>query len=209
MEDGKSQTWFYFASTIATQFEATSTPIDYVMKFDSDALLNLHHFLEFKDTKLPPAPYNKEIFAGSLREKLLWYVKDEGREGLFKSKETFWRLEHDNVHIYMAGQCYLMSSDLAAFVAEEAQRAEKGGYLEGVEDHDVSSMLAQHPSPISYLGIGRHQRFWYHPVKGQPRYERLLLKEKARMNGEEFEGEKLKFYESGNSRFGLNKEVKS
>ncbi len=213
MEDGKSQTWFYFASKMATQFEETSTPIDYVMKFDSDALLNLHEFLEFKDTRLPPAPYNKNILVGAFRDKLVWYMGSGVSDGRFHPHERFWKKEHDNVHLYMAGQCYLMSSGLAAFVAEEAPRSKvkKGekGYLEGIEDHDIASMLEHHPSPISYIGIGRNQRFWYHPVKGQPRYERLILQEKARMNGEEFEGKKLKAYDGGKSRLGLNKQVKS
>ncbi len=216
MEEGKSQTWLYFASKVAAQFEETATPIDYVMKLDSDAILNLHEFLEFKDTRLPPAPYNKNIFAGALRDKLMWYMMKEKRE--YQDKDTsryehYWRREHENVHLYLAGQMYLMSSGLAAFVAEEAPRSKfeagEGGYIEGVEDHDIASMVHHDPSPVAWISIGKSQRFWYHPVKGRPRYEKLVKQEKARVNGELFDGKEFKFYESGKSRLGLHKEVKS
>ena len=75
MNEGKSQTWFYFGSKLAAQFNKSATPIDYIVKFDSDSILKLHEFLEFVDTRLPPAPYNKNVFAGSLRDKGPWYFK--------------------------------------------------------------------------------------------------------------------------------------
>mmetsp|Transcript_9662 Transcript_9662/g.20936 ORF Transcript_9662/g.20936 Transcript_9662/m.20936 type:complete len:411 (+) Transcript_9662:226-1458(+) len=201
MNDGKSQTWFYFGSKMAKLFEKTETPIDYVVKFDSDSILKLHDFLEFAHTKLPPPPYNKNIFAGALRDKGPWYFKDS-KLGHVQSDmaryESHWGIEYDGVHLYLAGQCYLMSVDLAAFVAEEApfskMRVAKGGYLEGHEDHDIAAMVYHNPSPITLITIGKSQRFWEHPVKGAPRYNKIVKRETARVNRKPFEGKILKLY---------------
>mmetsp|Transcript_5757 Transcript_5757/g.14381 ORF Transcript_5757/g.14381 Transcript_5757/m.14381 type:complete len:398 (+) Transcript_5757:139-1332(+) len=201
MNDGKSQTWFYFASKIAKQFEKTPSPIDYVVKFDSDSMLKLHDFFEFAHTRLPPAPYNKNIFAGSLRNKGPWYFQGSGLghpESELSRYESYWGNEYDGVHLYLAGQCYLMSIDLAAFVAEEAPfskvRVAKGGYIEGHEDHDIAAMVYHNPSPITLITIGKSQRFWEHPVKGAPRYLNIVKRETARVNREPFEGKILKLY---------------
>lgn len=91
-----------------------------------------------------------------------------------------------------------MSLDLCKFVSAEAPyskiRIEKGGYIEGHEDHDVSGMVFHSPTPIHMITIGKSQRFWEHPVKGQPRWERIKKRETARMKGALFEGKKLRFY---------------
>ena len=201
MNDGKSQTWFYFASKMAQQFEKTPTPIDYVVKFDSDSILKLYDFLEFAHTRLPPSPYNKNIFAGALRNKGPWYFKGSGLghpESELSRYESHWGNEYDGVHLYLAGQCYLMSTDLAAFVAKEAPfskvRIAKGGYIEGHEDHDIAAMVYHNPSPIALITIGKSQRFWEHPVKGAPRYLNIVKRETARVNLEPFEGKILKLY---------------
>ena len=97
-----------------------------------------------------------------------------------------------------AGQCYLMSLDLCQHVAMEAPfsrvRVAEGGYIEGHEDHDVSAMAFHSPNPVHMLTIGKSQRFWEHPVKGQPRWERIIQREEARMKRTEFEGKILRIY---------------
>ena len=79
----------------------------------------------------------------------------------------------------------MMSTDLTAFVAAEAPfsrvRIREGGYIEGIEDHDISAMVFHSPSPINLLTIGKSQRFWEHPVKGRKRYNQIVLRETARM----------------------------
>lgn len=201
MNDGKSETWFYFGAKMAKQFEHTETPIDYIMKFDSDSMLKLYDYLEFAHTRLPPAPYNKFIYGGALRDKAPWYFPGSNTghppEELDRY-ESFWGNEFDGIHLYLAGQCYFMSPDLADFVSHEAQYADKrvakGGYLEHHEDHDIGSMVFHNPTPINLLSIGKTQRFWEHPVKGAPRYLRILEREKARMKQRPFEGKILKLY---------------
>lgn len=53
MDDGKSPTWFYYASQLAKQYD-----IDYIAKCDTDSIFSLHDFLHFAYFNMPPAPYN-------------------------------------------------------------------------------------------------------------------------------------------------------
>jgi hypothetical protein len=197
MNDGKSQTFFYYASTIMDQFHHTETPIEYAMKLDADAILHLHDFFLFAHEHLPPTPYNVNIFAGALRDKAGW-AKDLHPPQDLARFESFWGNEFDGVHLYLAGQCYLMSYDLCRFVAHEAPysktRIAEGGYIEGHEDHDVSAMVFHNPTPIHMTVIGKSQRFWEHPVKGQPRWNRIEKRERARMNQQPWEGKLLRIY---------------
>jgi len=86
----------------------------------------------------------------------------------------------------------LLSRDLAEFVAEEAPFSKP--YQEGHEDHDVSAMAFHSPTPIHLLTISKRQRFWEHPVKGEPRWRRVWSREVARMEGSQFEGRTLRLY---------------
>eukprot|EP00339_Tiarina_fusa_P018611 CAMPEP_0117019286 /NCGR_PEP_ID=MMETSP0472-20121206/14825_1 /TAXON_ID=693140 ORGANISM="Tiarina fusus, Strain LIS" /NCGR_SAMPLE_ID=MMETSP0472 /ASSEMBLY_ACC=CAM_ASM_000603 /LENGTH=396 /DNA_ID=CAMNT_0004724221 /DNA_START=171 /DNA_END=1361 /DNA_ORIENTATION=+ len=196
MNDGKSQTFFYFASVMSQTYG-----FEYAMKLDADAMLHLHDFFLFADKNLPPAPWNTNIFVGALRDKYYWPPKANPAD--MSRLESFWGNEYDGVHVY-TGQMYLMSTDLAAFVATEAPmsrtRIGPGGYLEGHEDHDLSAMVFHSPTPIHMVTIGKTQRFWEHPVKGQPRYERILRRENARMAEERFEGRILRRYTSEEAR---------
>jgi hypothetical protein len=65
---------------------------------------------------------------------------------------------------------YIMSPDLAKFVADEALRSKKSGewhcsYCQGREDHDISCWANHFPSALNAIQIGLHQKFWVHPVK--------------------------------------------
>ena len=85
-----------------------------------------------------------------------------------------------------------MSADLAAAVAREAPNSR--GYVEGHEDHDISAMAFHAPDPVHMITIAKYQRFWEHPVKGEPRWRRIWARESARMSGQLFEGKELKIY---------------
>lgn len=191
MNDGKSPTFFYFASTVMEELG-----FDYAMKLDADALLHLHDYLMFAHNHLPPPPYNTNIFGGPLRDKAGW--PKESDPDKIPRKEGFFGQEFEGVHLYMAGQMYFMSYDLCKFVAHEApfsrMRIAPGGYLEGHEDHDVSAMVLHSPTPVHMITIGKSQRFWEHPVKGEPRWKRVAYREKLRMLGKKFEGRTLRLY---------------
>mmetsp|Transcript_20254 Transcript_20254/g.49672 ORF Transcript_20254/g.49672 Transcript_20254/m.49672 type:complete len:208 (+) Transcript_20254:670-1293(+) len=183
MNEGKSESFFYFASTLMKQHD-----IDYAMKFDADASLLFHKFLLFAKKELPPAPYYRRILAGILRDKDRWKTPDD--PAVYRKKEGYWIQEYDKVHVYLAGQCYLLSRDLVEWVVEEAPRS--SDYREGHEDHDLSAMAFHSPKSLTLLIIPKKHRFWEHPVKGKPRWLGILKREKARMKGEIYKGKKLR-----------------
>jgi len=203
MNDGKSESFVYFASVMMKKYN-----LDYAMKLDADSILHLHDFLAFAHSNLPPFPYYHRVFAGALRNKYHW-PRPETKEA-FNQKEAYWQLEWERVHLYLAGQMYLLSLDLAEWVVQEApncppknpfdlanlptSQRKFRGYKEGHEDHDLSSIAIKSPKPITMITIGKTQRFWEHPVKGQPRWERIVRRETARMKGEVFEGKRLRIY---------------
>jgi hypothetical protein len=71
MNQGKSQTWLKYAAQILKAYD-----IDYVAKSDSDTLLFLDKMMDFMDENLPPAPYNRNILAGSVVDKWWWWETD-------------------------------------------------------------------------------------------------------------------------------------
>lgn len=180
MNEGKSQTWLKHGAEVAEQYG-----LDYVVKCDADAMLHLHEFFTFAYKHLPPAPYNTHVYAGALRDKAYWprHTTEEERIRF----ESYFGNNFEGVHLYVAGQLYIMSTDLAKFIGQEALE-NKCSYCEGHEDHDISAMAFHSPEPIKLLVIGRKQRFWEHPVKGEPRWKRILAREQARMAGLPFEG---------------------
>jgi hypothetical protein len=159
MNEGKSQTWFKYAAQILEAYD-----IDYVAKSDTDTLLFLDKMMDFMDESLPPAPYNRNILAGSVVDKW-WWEKDlhspetEPAEGYFIKKYG------NDLHLYVAGQIYIMSRDLADVVGKEAGAEHTQSYREGHEDHDVSAMAFHSPKPIKLIIIAQDQRFWQHRVK--------------------------------------------
>jgi hypothetical protein len=180
MNEGKSQTWMKYGAQIAQEYD-----LDYVTKCDADSVLHLHEFFQWAYVHLPPAPYNKHVYVGALRDKAYW-LRHEKEEDRIRY-ESYFGQNFDGVHLYVAGQLYIMSTDLAKYVGQEAL-TNKCSYCEGHEDHDISAMAFHSPDPIKLMVIGRSQRFWEHPVKGEPRWKRIWARESARMAGKPFEG---------------------
>lgn len=168
------------------------------MKLDGDSILHLHDWFLFAHHHLPPAPYNRGFAGGALRHKAFWPAPPRKEDAI--RLESYWQEQyHNGTHLYLAGQCYFLSLDLCKVVAQEAplaaSRIAPGGYLEGHEDHDVLSMAFRaSKQPIHLMTIGKSQRFWEHPVKGQPRWDRIRVREVARMSNQVFEGKELRLY---------------
>ena len=154
MNQGKTPTFFYFASQVAQRYH-----IPYIMKCDSDAILRLTTLLQFLDSQLPlsiptrppttgniPLSETPPVMIGSFVHKTPWKRKAD---------ETFWKDQyHNGLHVYLAGQCYMISTNLALELVHEARRIEQMpykniSYLEGHEDHDASAMIE----------VGRHYRY--------------------------------------------------
>lgn len=164
------------------------------MKLDADSILHLHDYLAFSDDHLPSSSrsslQHNNVFAGALRNKYHWPKLDT--QEVYNRKEEYWQQEMDSVHLYLAGQCYIIGLDLVQWIVQEAPRNLL--YKEGHEDHDISAMALKCPRPVTLITISKTQRFWEHPVKGQPRWDRIVKRETARMKQELFEGKKLRLY---------------
>ncbi len=93
MNDGKSPTFFYYASLLMQQHD-----IHYAMKLDADSILHLHDYFKFAHSSLPPPPYNHNIFVGALRDKAYWPKHPPSELGRF---ESFWGNEFEGVHLYL------------------------------------------------------------------------------------------------------------
>lgn len=180
MNEGKSQTWMHYGAQIATQYD-----LDYVAKCDADSIFHLHEFFHFAYKNMPPAPYNSHMYIGALRDKAYWPKHATEKERV--RYESYFGTNYDGVHLYVAGQMYMLSTDLAAFVGREALE-HKCSYCEGHEDHDISAMAFHSTEPVKLVVVGRSHRFWEHPVKGEPRWKRIWAREQARMAGLPFEG---------------------
>lgn len=170
----------YYGATIAEEYD-----LDYVAKCDADSIFHLHEFFHFAYKNMPPAPYNTMMYIGALRDKAYWPKHTTDKERI--QFESYFGMNYEGVHLYLAGQLYIMATDLAKFVGKEAL-ANNCSYCEGHEDHDISAMAFHSPEPIKMVVIGRSHRFWEHPVKGEPRWKRILAREQARMSGQPFEG---------------------
>ena len=180
MNEGKSQTWMFYGSKIAEEYD-----LDYVGKVDADSMLHLHEFFHFAYKNMPPSPYNSMMYVGALRDKAYWPKHTTDAERV--KFETYFGTVYDGVHLYVAGQLYILATDLAKFVGNEALSG-KCSYCEGHEDHDISAIAFHSPEPIKLVVIGRTHRFWEHPVKGEPRWKRIWAREQARMSEQAFEG---------------------
>jgi len=170
MNDGKSQTWFYYGSKVATQYD-----IDYIGKCDTDTLLHLDKYFEFVADNLPPSPYNRNILSGLFADKW-WWGHDLHGEEQYHSTEKAIRAKYGGaLHLYAQGQWYLMSPDLAAAAAKAARDTETSKlYLEHHEDHDVSTMaFVGAEKPVHVIIIGQFERFWTHGVKMSIKLEKF------------------------------------
>lgn len=187
MEDGKSQTWFYLAQQLIQEFQ-----FDYAAKSDSDSILNLSLFFEFSAKHLPPAPYNQGIIAGKPCDKLWWRnwrtspTKYPPHEK--KAKEGFLRERYGNMgrwtlifHLYALGQFYLFSPDLVDTIVEEAASGNATIYIEGVEDHDITTMAFRSNKPIHFIFLSKEDmQFWDHGTKITKREKWESLWKKAK-----------------------------
>jgi hypothetical protein len=215
MNNGKTPTFFYFALQVMRQFP---NDIHYAMKCDSDAMLRLTSFLQFVDTELPilpniaatsssssisltsasmndpllslPPMSAPAVLIGSLRHKSLWEVK--GTPELRRQYEGLWDAEYYNgVHLYLAGQCYAMSTRALELLVDETRRQPlppvgvnfslTSDYYEGHEDHDTSSSVivaaTRENVTLRWIDMARHYRFWEHPVKGDFWWNKILSRE--------------------------------
>lgn len=172
MEDGKSQTWLYYATTL---MKNEGLNFDYVGKMDTDTLIHLDDYFKFAEENLHPHPHNVRTMAGSFRDKSWWPRFDRERLEGRNPRERFFELHYNGfkqdgitgMHLYPAGQMYILSSDLAAIVVEDGKSFSSFASIEGVEDHDIGTIafVKSQGKPIHLIALSNKNIFWNHPVK--------------------------------------------
>ena len=193
MNDGKSQSWFAYTSTILTQEQ--DNDFDYIAKWDEDTILLLTEYFQFVYTNLPSrSPYNSMILVGTPFDKAHWDQTNQ-TETDRERVESLYETLYNRVHVYMGGQLYIMSIDLAQSITQEAI-LNHCSYCEGVEDHDIASMAFHATSKstgsgdtkddavlplIKLIFVGQHQLFWEHPIKTNDEWEVIWQRERQRI----------------------------
>ena len=163
MNEGKSQTWFYYGGIVSKELN-----IEYVGKMDTDSLPYLDKYFDFADNTLPPFPYSTRVLAGTIVDKQWWPKKSDKENDI---KEAYFNKRYSTLHLYAAGQMYIMSQDLAEGVGEVCSNLnETRTYSEGHEDHDVSTyaFMALRDSmdyPIKLIIIALDNPWWRHETK--------------------------------------------
>jgi hypothetical protein len=88
VNEGKAQTWLRYASQVAKEYE-----FDYVAKCEAASFLDIPSYFRFSDRRLLPAPYNRGVFAGAMRDKRFWKNSIRGNvpEVWKADKHFFWQ----------------------------------------------------------------------------------------------------------------------
>ncbi|KAL3944912.1 MAG: hypothetical protein SGBAC_001003 [Bacillariaceae sp.] len=150
MEEGKSQTWFKYATTVLQDHGY----FDYIGKMDSDTLLYPGIFFKQVLQKIPKYPNNARVYGGDYR------FKPPNMVG----------------PVYMGGHFYFVSSDLAEYlVSSECPRS---AVDKRIEDVSIGNFVHSHPLPIRRIRLFANE--FEHPVKRADRYRTLWRKYDAK-----------------------------
>lgn len=144
MEDGKTLTWFVYASSLLSQHK-----IDYVSKMDCDTYLNFDLFFNFIHRDLKPAHgLRLKVYGGILNEALSCGV-------LVGNKVCRLLLSR----VYMSGQFYFVSADLVEYVA--LYGSEHLDERVNIEDIDFSIWVQSHPEAVHLVSMAG-EMMWFH-----------------------------------------------
>ena len=134
MEEGKTSTWFQYASDISVTHR-----IDYISKLDSDTYVDLQALLSLMDTDLPAIPStgpdHRKRYGGILRE--------------YNTCGGFPHCLLLQGRVYMSGQFYFVSTDLARFVS--SGRVDENALGVGFEDFDFGLRIFSYPGTINLV----------------------------------------------------------
>jgi hypothetical protein len=179
MNTGKSQTWFKYAAQVMDRLD-----IDYAIKTDTDCLIVMDHFFNFIDTYLPP--HGNLYYAGRLSDKAFWRGSQQ-----FNTKDGSTTVNalrrRAMVAIYMAGELYILSKDLAHWVSSESFVDQP--WYEQIEDHDVGMRVFDYPQPLQVVRVSYDQQFWVHPAKDHQTWKLFMNRESRRKSGVDYIGD--------------------
>lgn len=142
---GKSRAWFKFVNVLLQG----GFPIDYAAKVDEDAIIGTTHLTQLIKNDLPPAPYNKGIYAGRP-----W-------------------ANFNNQVMYAKGGFYFMSSDvvwkLATMKRDQVQK--KLNYSEKMpESQSIATLIG---FPTNWMNLDQY-KFWRWPVQDEKEWRELF-----------------------------------
>jgi hypothetical protein len=123
MEEGKSQTYLKYATTIIDDH----LYFDYVAKTDSDTLIFTERFLNHEIQRLPSFPHNVRVYGGC-------NLVSQNRYGDIQGS------------IYFAGSLYFMSADLARYVT--SKDCDRKRLAVNAEDQSIGNFVHSHPLPL-------------------------------------------------------------
>jgi len=152
MNDGKSQSWFLYATQLASE---RNMIFDYIAKMDSDTLFVPDVFMDTCFRHLPIFPNNAQIFGGN-------------RMIVKKNSDAIDLLAPH----YYQGSFYILSWDMARFITSvDCNRTmldRYGARRQFSEDKSIGNFVFSHPKPIRRLPAACNQRktkWYYHPLK--------------------------------------------
>jgi hypothetical protein len=119
------------------------------------------------------------IYAGSLADKAFWGGSRYGVDGPATMK---YMRRHQLREVYMEGQLYILSKDLAHWVSSKPFASES--WFEQIEDHDVGMRIFDHEKPIHAIRVFEHQRFWVHPAKIHNTWKLFMDRELRKKSGQ-------------------------
>jgi len=136
MEDGfgKSSSWLKYAASITEEYR-----IDYVSKVDLNTDLSPQLLIQFINSELPIAPFNRYTYGGYGQ---LSYVFDA---------------------VYGTGAFYFMSSDLAYYIGHVLSGMDRLRISSGIgkEDEIMGSFIHVNSNPIKFMDLSNIQ-LWDH-----------------------------------------------
>jgi len=141
MNDGKTDTWFRYASLIVEQ----KLYFDYMAKMDTDTVLFPHPLFE-KMEKWPKYPNNRRIYGGE------YNVKRDGekRQDLLVGAS------------YFNGPFYWMSPDIARFITD-SEKCNRTALRTSAEDMTIGNYINTFPHRIHRFQLSR--KTYDHPFK--------------------------------------------
>jgi hypothetical protein len=93
---GKAQTWMKYATLLANDYD-----IDFVAKCEGDAFVDIPKYFAFADERLRPAPHNRGMVVGSMRDRAFWKHRPGGRP--VRRTDSFFYANYD-ARLYVAGK---------------------------------------------------------------------------------------------------------
>ena len=156
MNDGKMQTWFKYAATFGNEF-------DYIVKVDGDTILFPPRFAAFAQQSLNAYPYNRLVYGGIPNDMTACGIR----------RPMCQRLEGT---IYMGGQLYFMSPDLAHLITSPGFN--RRGSKVRAEGVTIGNLVFRSPHPVKYVIITPSHLLWEHGrhIKDHTKYRRRWIR---------------------------------